>query len=102
MTVEISDEKKQGENHEEVRVLRTLKVENQRLEQELTRKDKILAEAAALLVLQIPAGHKKSSGRSLRQAQDRLGGRGRMTRHEGRQHVLAVANPDEFGHLPPS
>jgi transposase-like protein len=40
------------ENREEVRTLRTLKAENQRLEHELLRKDKALAEAAALLVLQ--------------------------------------------------
>jgi len=40
------------ENREEARTLRTLKVENQRLEHELLRKDKALAEAAALLVLQ--------------------------------------------------
>jgi len=32
--------------------LRTLKAENHRLEHELLRKDKALAEAAALLVLQ--------------------------------------------------
>lgn len=32
--------------------LRSLKVENQRLERELNRKDKALAEAAALLILQ--------------------------------------------------
>lgn len=32
--------------------LRTLKIENQRLERELNRKDKALAEAAALLILQ--------------------------------------------------
>ena len=37
---------------EETRVLRTLKAENQSLERELLRKDKALAEAAALLVLQ--------------------------------------------------
>ena len=37
---------------EEVSALRTLKVENQSLERELLRKDKALAEAAALLVLQ--------------------------------------------------
>ena len=40
------------ENREEARTLRTLKAENQRLEHELLRKDKALAEAAALLVLQ--------------------------------------------------
>jgi transposase-like protein len=40
------------ENREEARTLRTLKVENHRLEHELLRKDKALAEAAALLVLQ--------------------------------------------------
>jgi len=39
-------------NREEARTLRTLKAENQRLEHELLRKDKALAEAAALLVLQ--------------------------------------------------
>jgi hypothetical protein len=33
-------------------VLRSLKAENQRLERELNRKDKALAEAAALLILQ--------------------------------------------------
>jgi hypothetical protein len=41
-----------GEQREETRVLRALKVENQSLERELLRKDKALAEAAALLVLQ--------------------------------------------------
>jgi len=46
------------DKREEARVLRTLKEENQSLERELLRKDKALAEAAALLVLQ------KSSGRS--------------------------------------
>jgi hypothetical protein len=40
------------ESREEVRALRTLKAENQRLEKEVLRKDKALAEAAALLVLQ--------------------------------------------------
>lgn len=40
------------ESREEARALLTLKAENQRLERELTRKDKALAEAAALLVLQ--------------------------------------------------
>ena len=40
------------ENREEARTLRTLKAENHRLEHELLRKDKALAEAAALLVLQ--------------------------------------------------
>ena len=40
------------DNREEARVLRTLKEENQSLERELLRKDKALAEAAALLVLQ--------------------------------------------------
>ncbi len=44
-------------------MLRGLKAENQRLERELNRKDKALAEAAALLILQIPTGHKKRSGR---------------------------------------
>jgi transposase-like protein len=37
---------------EEASEMRTLKAENQRLERELQRKDKALAEAAALLVLQ--------------------------------------------------
>jgi transposase-like protein len=37
---------------EEARILRTLKEEKQSLERELLRKDKALAEAAALLVLQ--------------------------------------------------
>jgi transposase-like protein len=37
---------------EQLSALRTLKVENQSLERELLRKDKALAEAAALLVLQ--------------------------------------------------
>jgi transposase-like protein len=41
-----------GDPREETRVLRALKVENQSLERELLRKDKALAEAAALLVLQ--------------------------------------------------
>jgi len=40
------------ESREEARALRTLKADNQRLERELLRKDKALAEAAALLVLQ--------------------------------------------------
>ena len=41
-----------GGQREEVSALRALKVENQSLERELLRKDKALAEAAALLVLQ--------------------------------------------------
>ena len=40
------------DKREEARTLRTLKEENQSLERELLRKDKALAEAAALLVLQ--------------------------------------------------
>lgn len=40
------------DQREEVRALRALKAENQGLERELLRKDKALAEAAALLVLQ--------------------------------------------------
>ncbi len=40
------------ESREEAGELRTLKAENQRLERELKRKEKALAEAAALLVLQ--------------------------------------------------
>ncbi|MGZ8239548.1 MAG: transposase, partial [Methylobacter sp.] len=40
------------EKREEARVLQALKTDNQRLERELLRKDKALAEAAALLVLQ--------------------------------------------------
>jgi transposase-like protein len=40
------------DKREEARALRTLKVEYQGLERELLRKDKALAEAAALLVLQ--------------------------------------------------
>lgn len=40
------------ETGEKTRNLRILKAENQRLERELLRKDKALAEAAALLVLQ--------------------------------------------------
>jgi hypothetical protein len=40
------------DQREEARALRALKVENQSLERELLRKDKALAEAAALLVLQ--------------------------------------------------
>ena len=40
------------EQREGTRTLRTLTAENQRLERELLRKDKALAEAAALLVLQ--------------------------------------------------
>lgn len=40
------------ESREEARELRALKAENQRLERELNRKEKALAEAAALLVLQ--------------------------------------------------
>jgi transposase-like protein len=41
-----------GNPREEARALRALKVEKQSLERELLRKDKALAEAAALLVLQ--------------------------------------------------
>jgi len=41
-----------GDLREEARALRALTVENQSLERELLRKDKALAEAAALLVLQ--------------------------------------------------
>ncbi len=37
---------------EDVQTIRSLKAENQRLERELNRKDKALAEAAALLILQ--------------------------------------------------
>jgi len=40
------------DKREDARVLRTLKEKNQSLERELLRKDKALAEAAALLVLQ--------------------------------------------------
>jgi transposase-like protein len=39
-------------SREEAQALRSLKTENQRLERELTRKEKALAEAAVLLVLQ--------------------------------------------------
>jgi transposase-like protein len=38
--------------HDDSQTLRSLKAENQRLERELNRKDKALAEAAALLILQ--------------------------------------------------
>jgi transposase-like protein len=41
-----------GSSREESQNLRSLKAENQRLERELQRKDKALAEAAALLILQ--------------------------------------------------
>ena len=41
-----------GDQREEARILRALKAENQSLERELLRKNKALAEAAALLVLQ--------------------------------------------------
>ncbi len=41
-----------GSSREEKQSLRSLKAENQRLERELKRKEKALAEAAALLVLQ--------------------------------------------------
>jgi len=41
-----------SEGREGARELRALKVENHRLQHELTRKEKALAEAAALLVLQ--------------------------------------------------
>jgi len=41
-----------SEGREDASALRALKVENQRLERELNRKEKALAEAAALLVLQ--------------------------------------------------
>lgn len=37
---------------EDAQTVRSLKAENQRLERELTRKEKALAEAAALLILQ--------------------------------------------------
>jgi transposase-like protein len=40
------------DKREDARTLRTLKEENQSLERELLRKDKALAEAAALLILQ--------------------------------------------------
>jgi transposase-like protein len=40
------------DKREDARALRTLKEENQSLERELLRKDKALAEAAALLILQ--------------------------------------------------
>ena len=43
---------KPSNGREEASEMRALKAENQRLERELTRKDKALAEAAALLVLQ--------------------------------------------------
>jgi hypothetical protein len=38
--------------HDDSQNLRSLKADNQRLERELNRKDKALAEAAALLILQ--------------------------------------------------
>lgn len=41
-----------SENRLEARTLQSLKADNSRLERELLRKDKALAEAAALLVLQ--------------------------------------------------
>jgi transposase-like protein len=41
-----------AESRADAQALRTLKEENQRLQRELTRKEKALAEAAALLVLQ--------------------------------------------------
>lgn len=41
-----------SENREDTKTVRSLKAENQRLERELNRKEKALAEAAALLVLQ--------------------------------------------------
>ncbi|CAD6876306.1 hypothetical protein [Methylomonas fluvii] len=50
-------------DREESQNLRSLKAENQRLARELQRKEKALAEAAALLILQIPTGHKKRCGR---------------------------------------
>ena len=43
---------KSGDRREEAAELRTLKAEKQQLERELKRKEKALAEAAALLVLQ--------------------------------------------------
>ncbi|WP_085983722.1 IS3 family transposase [Methylomonas methanica] len=65
--------------------LRTLKAENQRLERELNRKDKALAEAAALLILQ-----KKVPGA--------VGGRGRMTSLQQRQTLIeSVAEATEAG-----
>ncbi len=77
-------------DREESQNLRSLKAENQRLARELQRKEKALAEAAALLILQIPTGHKKRCGRcwgarsndlpSAAPATDRLGHRG----HGGR------------------
>ncbi|MDP1679537.1 MAG: helix-turn-helix domain-containing protein [Candidatus Nitrotoga sp.] len=65
--------------------MRTLKEENQSLERELLRKDKALAEAAALLVLQIPT-------RGTRKVPGALGGRGRMTTHEERKQVIVLLN----------
>lgn len=41
-----------GQGREDAKAVRDLKAENQRLERELNRKEKALAEAAALLVLQ--------------------------------------------------
>jgi len=41
-----------GSEHDDSQILRGLKTENQRLARELNRKDKALAEAAALLILQ--------------------------------------------------
>jgi transposase len=41
-----------SDNRSEIRALQSLKADNHRLERELLRKDKALAEAAALLVLQ--------------------------------------------------
>ncbi len=61
--------------------LRSLKAENQRLERELNRKDKALAEAAALLILQIPT-------RGTRKGPGAVGGRGRMTSLQPRQHLI--------------
>ncbi|MEQ1766478.1 MAG: IS3 family transposase, partial [Methylotenera sp.] len=61
------------------RTLQTLKADKHRLERELLRKDKALAEAAALLVLQ-------------KKFPSALGGRGRMTAHEERKQVIVLVN----------
>ena len=50
--VDFCDQSGASEGREGARELRALKEENQRLQRELTRKEKALAEAAALLVLQ--------------------------------------------------
>ncbi|MGV8893918.1 MAG: IS3 family transposase [Burkholderiaceae bacterium] len=132
------------------RELRTLKDENAKLKRDAIRKDRALAEAAALLILQkkfpravggrgkmtsllqrglimdlvveaVVAGARQQracniielSCRTLQRWQgdqaaegDRRPARVQTPKNQlsalEREHVLAIANSDEFGHLPPS